>query len=88
MSKIFLLEILLAPIWLTGATYQEMQEQRRADDYKFMEDVRRIICYPRLQPGEQVSMTIERFRDVSQVSISYRDVNGRSRFALLRDVQQ
>jgi len=88
MRKIFLLVILLAPICLTGATYQELQAQRRADDLKFMEDVRRIICYPHLQPGEEVSMTIQRFRDASEVRVTYRDVNGRSRIAYLKDVQQ
>jgi hypothetical protein len=88
MKTLLIVTLVLAPVFLTGATYQELQAQRRADDLKFMEDVRRIICYPHLQPGEEVSMTIQRFRDVSEVRVTYRDVNGRSRIAYLKDVQQ
>ena len=65
--------------FLAGATLSDFGKQREKEQAETVSMVKRLICSELLEPGERVSMTVERYRDRVEVSASYRDANGKTR---------
>jgi hypothetical protein len=61
---------------------QEQQLQRRAAERaETIAIAKKLICNDMLEPGERATIEVVRYRDRLDVSASYRDANGKSRYS-------